>query len=641
MATDGERVSLERRTAVPRKVQRSLPAPTLDDLQRLIGNRALGRLLSAGDRAAARTSGAVLQRKLTRGDNWVAGYSLAGYWTKEQVDAEFVKLGTAHAQLNVALTKARETLPDEDSDALKAFKAVDAVWNAWDRKVNWSERATCLTELTDALKDLNKIQPTLLEQRHAEDEAAEQERLESERQAAEKLKQQKAVVKPEQPKGKQPKSKQPQSGAVAKTLVGKTPVMEKTSSDKALPEETPSEETPDVESVQQGKPLKTTPQPVKQQKLKPAEKRQLKKQRDREQREQEDLAKRKADQAAEEEAVKIQKEHAVDIQKVVADAQARGLNLKLHGLLKKLDDMQQAKKPNWQTIVEDTRTLPAALASDVEKVKNFDEQQRKAFEKGFQTCVAKRDLARKDAPPRKIPLTKLEESMKKLIELEQATDLQQAMPSEMESLNKAVAEAKAEADAVLTLVEAADEYEAEKTAVKERLEGARTLEHSEVDEKSLALAMKVMEERETRHQELLKADEPDWLTLRSALHNLDAAITKTFRSVIKSQPVHAVTGDDEPNEQEAIDLAVDALGDDGDWEEEVTKRSGKWGAYYGNGNGYLPVGNYKEYYVKPPAGDKWPGARRLVVDDKQRMFYTWTHYGEHAAPGEPAYVRLT
>src|SRR5262249_26955014 len=161
---------------------------------------------------------------------------------------------------------------------------------------------------------------------------------------------------------------------------------------------------------------------------------------------------------------------------------------------------------------------------------------------------------------------------------QQATDLQQATPSEMVSLNKAVADAKAEADAVFTLVEAADEYDAEKTAVKERLEEARQVELSDIDEKSLALAMKVMEERETRDQELLKAEEPDWSTVRSALRNLDLAITKAFRSVIKSQATNAVSGDDEPNEQEAIDLAVDALDDVGDWDDEVYKRGGKWGA---------------------------------------------------------------
>src|SRR5262245_49893366 len=95
------------------------PQALVVQLQRAIGNRAVGRLLSAratwstpgfdlppatwgretwaaGDHTPAHPQRAVVQRKLTKGDNWAAGYSLTGYWSKEQVDAEFVKLADAH-----------------------------------------------------------------------------------------------------------------------------------------------------------------------------------------------------------------------------------------------------------------------------------------------------------------------------------------------------------------------------------------------------------------------------------------------------------------------------------------------------------------------------------------------------------------
>ena len=187
METRGERVSRERPSRVPGESRRALPAPILGQLQRLIGNQAVRRLLSAGDPAAARGQGAVLQRKVLKGDNWVAGYGLTGYWSKEQVDTEFVKLSTAHAQLNLKLGKAREDLPDGASAEVEAFKALEAVWNAWDRRVDWSERETCLSALTAAFDRLDKLQPVLQQQKQAEEEA-ERERLEAERLEAEKRK---------------------------------------------------------------------------------------------------------------------------------------------------------------------------------------------------------------------------------------------------------------------------------------------------------------------------------------------------------------------------------------------------------------------------------------------------------------------
>ena len=628
MATRGERVSRDRPSRVPDESRRALAAPILGQFQRLLGNQAVRRLLSAGDPAAVRRQGAVLQRKVQKGDNWVAGYGLTGYWSKEQVDAEFVKLSNAHAQLNFKLGKAREDLPDGASAEVAAFEAVEAVWNTWDRQVDWSERETCLSALTAALEKLEKLQPILQQQKQAEEEAErerlEAERLEAERLEAEKRKKQQLIVKQDQPKvGK--KASSPPSGKSKKQTSGAV--------DKAPSGKTPSDETTDVQIVQDNEPK--TPQPIPQKKVTTSEKRQRKKEREREEREQAEFNKRKADRAAEEEVTTIRKDNDARIQQVLGEGQSRALNLALQGLLKKLDDMQQARKPNWQSIVVEARTLPAAIATAEEKIKKFDEQQQKAFEKGVQNFEVKRDRARKDAPARIIPLTKLEASIKGL------TDRQVATPSDWIALNKLLGEAKAEADAVLELLDAADQYDQDKAQVLERLEQARQLEHSEVDEKTLTAAKKRMEDREKRHQELLLADAPDWAALRSELLYLNAAITQAFRSVIETQSLGAVSGDNAANENEAVTQAVDDLDGGGDWEETVLERGGKWGAYYGNANGYLPVGAYTEYYVAPPNGQKFPAARRLVVDAKGRMFYTWNHYGEQAAPGEPAYVHLT
>jgi guanyl-specific ribonuclease Sa len=68
------------------------------------------------------------------------------------------------------------------------------------------------------------------------------------------------------------------------------------------------------------------------------------------------------------------------------------------------------------------------------------------------------------------------------------------------------------------------------------------------------------------------------------------------------------------------------------------KLSKKWGTPFGNREGYLPAGNYLEYRVAPPVGNKGAGARRVVKNvDTGDLFYTWTHYGDS---GDPAFLRI-
>ncbi|HJV17977.1 MAG TPA: ribonuclease domain-containing protein, partial [Bacillales bacterium] len=54
----------------------------------------------------------------------------------------------------------------------------------------------------------------------------------------------------------------------------------------------------------------------------------------------------------------------------------------------------------------------------------------------------------------------------------------------------------------------------------------------------------------------------------------------------------------------------------------------KWGAPFGNKEGHLPQGNYREYTVAPPPGSTNRGTRRVVQNtDTGALYYTWTHYG--------------
>ena len=73
-----------------------------------------------------------------------------------------------------------------------------------------------------------------------------------------------------------------------------------------------------------------------------------------------------------------------------------------------------------------------------------------------------------------------------------------------------------------------------------------------------------------------------------------------------------------------------------------TKPSGnlakRWGINFGNYQGYLPNGKYKEYRVSPPVGTRNDGPRRIVKNvNTGELYYTWTHYGD---AGNPAFVRI-
>ena len=91
-------------------------------------------------------------------------------------------------------------------------------------------------------------------------------------------------------------------------------------------------------------------------------------------------------------------------------------------------------------------------------------------------------------------------------------------------------------------------------------------------------------------------------------------------------------------EKDGVQAALDGL--DTNTAPTLTHPNGaKWGASFGNKDGDLPSGTYKEYYVEraPGAAGGYHGSRRLVKSSKGNVYFTWTHYGDN---GKPAFVRI-
>jgi guanyl-specific ribonuclease Sa len=69
----------------------------------------------------------------------------------------------------------------------------------------------------------------------------------------------------------------------------------------------------------------------------------------------------------------------------------------------------------------------------------------------------------------------------------------------------------------------------------------------------------------------------------------------------------------------------------------------KWGTHFKNWDGDLPGASgpaspYREYRVAPASGVSGAGTNRVVVNSQTgEMYYTWTHYGDTAAP---AFVKI-
>jgi hypothetical protein len=67
-------------------------------------------------------------------------------------------------------------------------------------------------------------------------------------------------------------------------------------------------------------------------------------------------------------------------------------------------------------------------------------------------------------------------------------------------------------------------------------------------------------------------------------------------------------------------------------------RANRWGIPFGNREGFLPAGNYREYTVIPDPATTNRGVRRIVKEiDTEATYYTWTHYGN---TGNPPFVRI-
>ena len=91
-------------------------------------------------------------------------------------------------------------------------------------------------------------------------------------------------------------------------------------------------------------------------------------------------------------------------------------------------------------------------------------------------------------------------------------------------------------------------------------------------------------------------------------------------------------------EKDAVQEALDGL--DTDTAPTLTHPSGaKWGDSFGNRDGDLPFGTYREYYVEraPGAAGRYRGCRRLVKSSKGKVYYTWTRYGDNS---KLAFVRI-
>lgn len=106
----------------------------------------------------------------------------------------------------------------------------------------------------------------------------------------------------------------------------------------------------------------------------------------------------------------------------------------------------------------------------------------------------------------------------------------------------------------------------------------------------------------------------------------------------------AVAGLAKPAQPKAADPAADKAKEDA--AKEAAKQAGlthpngmKWGLPFGNKQGKLPAGTYREYYVqKANNSSTYHGNRRLVIDvNTKRVYYTSTHYGDN---GSPAFVLL-
>ena len=153
--------------------------------------------------------------------------------------------------------------------------------------------------------------------------------------------------------------------------------------------------------------------------------------------------------------------------------------------------------------------------------------------------------------------------------------------------------------------------------------------------------------------ELKKDAAPDWEALASTLAKTQTEANRIGNlssiaaegrlginlSVMATRKKTDPLGDKVLGERAAVKEALDALGGVGTWNGTVDGgKPGKWGAYHGNGENNLPPGGYKEYYVRPAAGDAPPGSRRIVTHNTTgAIYYSWTHYGKN---GNPPFVLL-
>ena len=235
-----------------------------------------------------------------------------------------------------------------------------------------------------------------------------------------------------------------------------------------------------------------------------------------------------------------------------------------------------------------------------------------------------------------------------------------------------MAKAAKAADAAQLLLDSADEYDTLKDSAllqaETAKEDARLLqlqptppsESAKSYFKTLKLSVSWLDDALKSHVGHT-APVPEWSKLLDAIKAIASAAERVQREiavaplrpqglvgaygtdVIEVQDRAAIDGDGEDDEQDALDIGLAAFhGTDTSWKTEIESQGGVWDAHHGNyKRSPLPLDDkYREYYLRKPASatTQWGGRRLVVNEDETRIYYSWTHYGEH---GSPAFVLLS
>lgn len=276
---------------------------------------------------------------------------------------------------------------------------------------------------------------------------------------------------------------------------------------------------------------------------------------------------------------------------------------------KRMEEEQAAKAAKKKQNLEANKPKPAGQKA---KGKGKGDKARKEHERKQQEVKAKREAAEREA-----------EDRRRLADEE------------------AIAEKKRNYEAVIT--------SARTNVATAKSEGGKWPD--------LTVAVSAMEALETTDATLRKAKSPQWSALHANAMQLNTAaydiVSRAAAQARRAQldaagrisandteidarALAGLSGDGLTGEEDAVKEAVKGIKSPG--ADTWNGGGGKWNEYHGNGENNLPVGNYREYYVRPPEGVAGWGRRRIVKSSTGRYYYSWTHYGEN---GKPPFVLLT